>query len=68
MDTCANVAILPYLGKSTHQVLTLVGHGVFVLGGDQEVFDGSATLEVGLDAIPATDLFDPPDWQFKGWS
>ena len=36
----------------------LVDHGVFVLGGDQEVFDGSATLEVSLDAIPTTDLFD----------
>ena len=37
---------------------TLVDHGVFVLGGDQEVFDGSATFEVSLDAIPTTDLFD----------
>ena len=37
---------------------TLVGHWVFVLGGDQEVFDGSATFEVSLDAIPTTDLFD----------
>ena len=37
---------------------TLVDHRVFVLGGDQEVFDGSATLEVSLDAIPTTDLFD----------
>ena len=37
---------------------TLVDHWVFVLGGDQEVFDGSATFEVWLDAIPATDLFD----------
>ena len=37
---------------------TLVDHRVFVLGGDQEVFDGSATFEVGLDAIPTTDLFD----------
>ena len=27
----------------------------FVLGGDQKVFDGSATLEVSLDAIPTTD-------------
>ena len=26
--------------------------------GDQEIFDGSATFEVSLDAIPATDLFD----------
>ena len=26
--------------------------------GDQKVFDGSATSEVSLDAIPTTDLFD----------
>ena len=26
--------------------------------GDQEIFDGSATFEVSLDTIPATDLFD----------
>ena len=32
-------------------------HRVFVLGGDQEAFDGPATFEVGLNAIPATDLF-----------
>ena len=37
---------------------TLVDHRVFVLGGDQKVFDGCATLEVSLDAIPTTDLFD----------
>ena len=37
---------------------TLVDHRVFVLGGDQEVFDGSSTFEVSLDAIPTTDLFD----------
>ena len=37
---------------------TLVDHRVFVLGGDQKVFDGSATLEVSLDAIPTTDPFD----------
>ena len=37
---------------------TLVDHWVFVLGGDQKVFDGSATFEVSLDAIPTTDLFD----------
>ena len=35
-----------------------VDHRVFVLGGDQEVFDGSATFEVGLNAISITDLFD----------
>ena len=33
-------------------------HWFFVLGGDQKVFDGSATFEVSLDAIPTTDLFD----------
>ena len=33
-------------------------HGVFVLRGDQEVFDGAATFEVSLDTIPTTDLFD----------
>ena len=37
---------------------TLVDHWVFVLGGDQKVFDGSAPFEVSLDAIPTTDLFD----------
>ena len=31
---------------------------VFVLGGDQEVLDGTATFEVSLDAIPTTDLLD----------
>ena len=38
--------------------ITLGGHGVFVLGGDQEVLDGAATFEVSLDTIPTTDLFD----------
>ena len=38
--------------------ITLRDHGVFVLGGDQEVLDGAATFEVSLDAIPTTDLFD----------
>ena len=33
-------------------------HRVFVLRGDQEVFDGAATFEVSLDPIPSTDLFD----------
>ena len=28
------------------------------MGGDQEAFDGPATFEVGLNAIPTTDLFD----------
>ena len=36
----------------------MVDHRVFVLGVDQKVFDGSATFEVSLDAIPTTDLFD----------
>ena len=36
---------------------TLVDHRVFVLGGDQEVLNGSATFEVGLNAIPTTFLF-----------
>ena len=38
--------------------ITLGDHGVFVLGGDQKVFDGAATFEVSLDTIPTTDLFD----------
>ena len=38
--------------------ITLEDHGVFVLGGDQEVLDGAATFEVSLDTIPITDLFD----------
>ena len=37
---------------------TLVDHRVFVLGGDQKVLDGTATFEVGLNAISTTDLFD----------
>ena len=37
---------------------TLVDHRVFVLGGDQEVLDGTATFDVGLNAISTTDLFD----------
>ena len=37
---------------------TLVDHGVFVLGGDQEVLDGAVTFEVGLNVISTTDLFD----------
>ena len=37
---------------------TLVEHRVFVLGGDQEVLDGTATFEVGLNAISTTDFFD----------
>ena len=38
--------------------LTLVDHWVFVLGGNQEVLNGSATFEVGFNAISTTDLFD----------
>ena len=38
--------------------ITLGDHEVFVLGGDQEVLDGTATFEVSLDPIPATDLSD----------
>ena len=36
----------------------LVDHRVFVLGRDHEVFDGTATFKVGLNAISTTDLFD----------
>ena len=35
---------------------TLVDNRVFVLGGDQEVLDGSATIEVGWNAISTTGL------------
>ena len=56
----------PYVFIITTQVITLVpiydttvvDHRVFVLGGNQEVPDCSATFEVGLDAISTTDLFD----------
>ena len=37
---------------------TLDDHWVLLLGEDQEVFDGSPTFEVSLDAISTTDLFD----------
>ena len=37
--------------------ITLGDHGLFVLGGDQEVLDSAATFEVSLDPIPTTDLF-----------
>ena len=37
---------------------TFDDHGIFVLGGDQQVFDGAITLEVGLYTIPPTDLFN----------
>ena len=36
---------------------TFVFHGVLVLGGNQEVFNGAITFEVGLYAISTTDLF-----------
>ena len=38
--------------------ITLGDHRVFVLRGDQDVFDGSAPFEVSWDPIPSTDLFD----------
>ena len=38
--------------------ITLGDHGVFVLGGDQEVLDDAATFEVSLDTIPTTDPFE----------
>ena len=50
--TAQVVALVPVNGT------TLVDHRVLVLRGDQEVFDGFATLEVSLDAISTTDLFD----------
>ena len=39
---------------------TFVFHGVLVLWGNQEVFNGAIaiTFEVGLYAIPTADLFD----------
>ena len=50
--TCEVSTLIPVYG------ITLGDHGVFVLRGDQEVFDGAATFEVSLDPIPSTDLFD----------
>ena len=50
--TCDVPTLIPVDG------ITLGDHRVFVLRGDQEVFDGTATFEVSLDAIPTTDLFD----------
>ena len=50
--TCEVPTLIPVDG------ITLGDHRVFVLGGDQEVFDGAATFEVSLDPIPTTDLFD----------
>ena len=37
---------------------TLADHGVFVLGRYQYIPDGITTIEVGLYAIPPTDLLD----------
>ena len=50
--TCEVLALIPVDG------ITLGEHRVFVLRGDQEVFDGAATFEVSMDPIPTTDLFD----------
>ena len=50
--TCEVPTLIPVDG------ITLGDHRVFVLRGDQEVFDGTATFEVSLDPIPSTDLFD----------
>ena len=38
--------------------ITSGDNGIFVLGGDQEVFDGAATFEVSFDTIPTTVHFD----------
>ena len=50
--TCEVPTLIPVDG------ITLGDHGVFVLRGDQEVFDGASTFEVSLDPIPSTDLVD----------
>ena len=50
--TCEVLSPIPVNG------ITLGDHRIFVLRGDQEVFDGAATFEVSLDPIPSTDLFD----------
>ena len=50
--TCDVPTLIPVDG------ITLGDHRVFVLRGDQEVFDGAPTFEVSWDAIPSTDLFD----------
>ena len=50
--TCEVPTLIPVDG------ITLGDHRVFVLRGDQEVFDGASTFEVSLDPIPSTDLFD----------
>ena len=38
--------------------ITLREHRVFVLRGNEKVFEGAATFEVSLDTISTTDLFD----------
>ena len=50
--TCKVPTLIPRNG------ITLGDHRVFVLGGNQKVFDGAATFEVSLDTIPTTHLFD----------
>ena len=43
---------------------TFVFHGVLILGGNQEVFNGAFTLEVGLYAcMYLFDAFDAPSWE-----
>ena len=54
----------PYVFIITGKVTTLepifgptfADHGVFVLGGNQQVHHGATTFEVGLYTIPPTDL------------
>ena len=56
----------PYVFIITRKVTTLepingptfADHRVFVLGGDQYISNGITTFEVGLYAIPTTDLLD----------
>ena len=50
--TCEVPTLIPVDG------ITLRDHRVFVLRGDQEVFDSAPTFEVSLDPIPSTNLFD----------
>ena len=42
----------------THNVPTFVSYGVLILGGNQEIFNGAFTPEVGLYAILTEDLFN----------
>ena len=63
---------LPYVFLITCNVPTLepvdvppfVFHGVLVLGGNQEVFNGAVTFEEGQYAIPTTDVSDAFTWNF----